>query len=238
MAQATCYLRLAAEGGDGRRRRRDRSHPDAPRPQARAKQPAITHQNATDFSKQDALIVKRIEPRYGPNRTARAGKPVREAASKGGKHEIWPGPSRAAEDGGSSRRRSCWTDGGSRWREWAYRRRRFSGEFPRRRRRLIKRRSAVWVLVWGWGCGWCGAAGGEEATTGHGLRPTDAAGSSCTSRSGFWRTCFRRSGFGLGPSQTRSVCFRTKQRQATTVSKETCILMKIITHVMMTHVQK
>jgi hypothetical protein len=159
MAQATCYLRLAAEGGDGRRRRRDRSHPDAPRPQARAKQPAITHQSATDFSKQDALIVKRIEPRYGPNRTARAGKPVREAASKGGKHEIWPGPSRAAEDGGSSRRRSCWTDGGSRWREWAYRRRRFSGEFPRRRRRLIKRRSAVWVLVWGWGCGWLVGAG-------------------------------------------------------------------------------
>jgi hypothetical protein len=70
-----------------------------------------TYQSATDFSKQDALIVKRIEPQSRSNRTA----------SKGGKHEIWPGPNRATEGGGSSRRRSCWTNGDSGWRggrEW------------------------------------------------------------------------------------------------------------------------
>jgi hypothetical protein len=65
-----------------------------------------TYQSATDFSKQDALIVKRIEPQSRSNRTA----------SKGGKHEIWPGPNRATEGGGSSRRRSCWTNGDSGWR--------------------------------------------------------------------------------------------------------------------------
>jgi hypothetical protein len=101
-----------------------------------------TYQSATDFSKQDALIVKRIEPQSRSNRTAsKAGStrsgPGRTAPRKAAvpRAEGAAGPTETAGGGGEG---------------MAYRRRRcFSGEFLRRRRRLIKRRSVVWVLVRG-----------------------------------------------------------------------------------------